>query len=123
MLAERNEGASLTVLGYGHGDVIHGQESQWDNNRNPWKLSFEGDKVYGRGTADNKGQHLAHITALKAILNTRGKLGFNHRFIIEMGEENGSRGFRDLIQKKLKKFSADVFLPLMGLELNTIAQI
>ena len=51
LLAERNEGASLTVLGYGHGDVIHGQESQWDNNRNPWKLSFEGDKVYGRETA------------------------------------------------------------------------
>jgi acetylornithine deacetylase/succinyl-diaminopimelate desuccinylase-like protein len=114
LLAERNEGASLTVLGYGHGDVIHGQESQWDNNRNPWKLSFEGDKVYGRGTADNKGQHLAHITALKAILNTRGKLGFNHRFIIEMGEENGSRGFRDLVQKKLKKFSADVFFASDG---------
>ena len=83
-------------MGYGHGDVIHGQDSQWSNHRNPWTLSFEGDKIYGRGTADNKGQHLAHISAIKAILNTRGKLGFNHRFIIEMGEENGSLGFRNL---------------------------
>lgn len=114
LLAERNEESALTVLGYGHGDVIHGQDSEWNNNRSPWELSFEGDKIYGRGTADNKGQHLAHISAIKAILNTRGKLGFNHRFIIEMGEENGSLGFRTLVQKNLEKFYADVFFASDG---------
>ena len=36
LLAERNEGADLTVLGYGHGDVIRGQEDQWTKGQGPW---------------------------------------------------------------------------------------
>ena len=28
MLAERNEGSQFTVVGYGHGDVIHGQDGK-----------------------------------------------------------------------------------------------
>lgn len=114
MLAERNEGSQFTVVGYGHGDVIHGQEGKWDNDRNPWKLSFEGNKVYGRGTVDNKGQHLAHLIALKSLIKINNKLGFNHRFIIEMGEENGSRGFRQLVQDNLGSFSGDVFFASDG---------
>ncbi|MFW6076427.1 MAG: M20/M25/M40 family metallo-hydrolase, partial [Hyphomicrobiales bacterium] len=57
LFAERTEDAALpTVLTYGHGDVIRGQESRWRAGLDPWTLSVEDDKVYGRGTADNKGQ-------------------------------------------------------------------
>jgi acetylornithine deacetylase/succinyl-diaminopimelate desuccinylase-like protein len=114
LLATRDEGAALTVLGYGHGDVILGQEGLWEKGRNPWKLEIDGKRVYGRGTADNKGQHLTHLTALKSVLKVRGSLGFNHRFVIEMGEENGSKGFRQLVQEKKEKFSADVFFASDG---------
>src|SRR4029077_13688249 len=58
LIAERREdGAPTTVFGYGHGDVIRGLEPQWKDGLSPWRLQQEGDKLYGRGTADNKGQH------------------------------------------------------------------
>ena len=77
LLASRIEDPSLpTLLCYGHGDVVMGMEGQWDNDLDPWSLTFEGDRIYGRGTADNKGQHLAQMAALKAVIETRGSLGF-----------------------------------------------
>ncbi len=114
LLATRDEGAPLTVLGYGHGDVIRGMEGSWSNGRDPWTLSIEGERIYGRGTADNKGQHLAHQAAIGAVLAERGTLGFNHKFIVEMGEENGSRGFRPLVQGRLDEFAADVYFASDG---------
>ncbi len=47
---------------------------------------------YGRGTADNKGQHSVNLGALEAVLAVRGALGFNCKYLIEMGEESGSPG-------------------------------
>ena len=115
LLASRIEGDDLpTAIGYGHGDVILGQEGEWANDRSPWTLSFEGERIYGRGTADNKGQHLAHILALRAVLATRGKLGFNSKFIIEMGEENGSKGFQEVIAQNRDDFAADFYFASDG---------
>jgi len=115
LLATRTEKPGLaTVLSYGHGDVIRGQEGEWAEGRDPWTLSFEGERVYGRGTADNKGQQLAHQAAITAVLATRGQLGFNHKFIVEMGEENGSRGFRPLVQSHKADFAADVYFSSDG---------
>src|SRR5205809_96043 len=58
LIAERIEDASLpTVLTYGHGDVIRGQDEQWAAGLGPWQVSIKDQKIYGRGTADNKGQH------------------------------------------------------------------
>src|SRR5579872_214560 len=58
LLAERcEEGARTTVFGYGHGDVIRGLEPQWHEGLSPWHLTTQGERLYGRGTADNKGQH------------------------------------------------------------------
>ena len=65
LIARRVEDASKpTVLTYGHGDVIRGQEEQWRQGLSPWKIVIEGEKMYGRGTADNKGQHTINIAAL-----------------------------------------------------------
>jgi hypothetical protein len=50
---------------------------------------------YGRGTADNKGQHSINIAALAQVLAARGRLGFNVKWLIEMGEETGSPGLAD----------------------------
>lgn len=115
LLAERIEDPSLpTLLGYGHGDVVLGMEGQWDNDLDPWSLTFEGERVYGRGTADNKGQHLAHLAALRSVIEARGALGFNSKFCIEMGEENGSRGFREIIAENRDAFSCDAFFASDG---------
>src|SRR6202020_806523 len=94
LLAEHHETASApTVLIYGHGDVVDGMAGGWRDNLGPWRTTQVGNRVYGRGTADNKGQHSINMAALRAVQETRGgKLGFNVKFIIETGEEIGSPG-------------------------------
>ena len=111
LLANRHEDDSLTtVLGYGHGDVILGQDEQWTKGKGPWQIARDGDRIYGRGTADNKVQHTINMAALKAVIDERGALGFNAKFIIEMGEENGSRGLREIIEANRDAFAADVLI-------------
>ena len=72
LVATRHEGAALpTVLMYGHGDVIRGQDESWTRGQGPWQLAADGDRLYGRGTADNKGQHSINIAALAQVLAAR----------------------------------------------------
>ena len=114
MLATRDEGADLTVLGYGHGDVIRGQDDLWTKGQGPWVLARDGERLYGRGTADNKAQHLINMVAMRTVLAERGRLGFNAKFIIEMAEENGSQGLREIIAENMDAFSAHVFIASDG---------
>ncbi|TPQ26390.1 hypothetical protein C2U70_31540, partial [Bradyrhizobium guangdongense] len=78
LIAEHHESAvAPTVLIYGHGDVVDGMEGEWRDNRDPWHTTIAGARVYGRGTADNKGQHSINMAALRAVREVRGgKLGF-----------------------------------------------
>ncbi|WP_306151754.1 M20 family metallopeptidase [Roseovarius sp. MMSF_3281] len=115
LVAERHEGDDLTtVLTYGHGDVIRAQTDQWREGLHPFKLIEEGDRLYGRGSADNKGQHLINIAALDAVLQTRGKLGFNCRVVIETGEETGSPGLAEFFEAHKDDLSADVLIASDG---------
>ena len=115
LLATRIEDEALpTVLGYGHGDVVRGLEDQWIEGLNPWVTTQVDDKLYGRGTADNKGQHTINMAAIRRVLKVRGSLGFNSKFMVEMGEENGSPGIFGVVEANLDKFSADVFIASDG---------
>jgi len=80
----------------------------------PWELRIDGDKVCGRGVADNNGQHLIQIAALDAVLSQRGYLGFNHKFMIEMGEENGSKGLKEIVEANRLAFETDAFFASDG---------
>ncbi len=115
LLAERIEGPDLpTVLGYGHGDVIRGYEDQWREGLGPWNIVQEGDRFYGRGTADNKAQHTVHMRALECVLDVRGRLGFNSKFLVETGEENGSKGLEEIVRDNRDAFAADAFIASDG---------
>ncbi len=115
LLATRIEDENLpTVLGYGHGDVIRGVEDQWYEGLSPWETVRDGDRLYGRGTADNKGQHTINMNAMRIAMETRGALGFNSKFMVETGEENGSPGLHELVSQHLDVFSADVFIASDG---------
>ena len=93
LIAHRHEDDALpTVLVYGHGDVIRGQEKSWTRGGGPWALVQEGERLYGRGSADNKGQHSINIAALGTVLAARGRLCFNLKWLVETGEETGSPG-------------------------------
>jgi acetylornithine deacetylase/succinyl-diaminopimelate desuccinylase-like protein len=119
LYAERIEDPkAVTVFSYGHGDVIRGQDVQWAQGLSPWRLQADGDRLYGRGTADNKGQHSINIGALAAVLKARGKLGFNAKLLIETGEEVGSPGLRELCAHNKAAFKADVLIASDGPRLS-----
>lgn len=114
LIGERDEGAPRTVLTYGHGDTVHGQEGMWREGLSPWVLTEEGDRLYGRGAADNKGQHLLNIAALEAVLAERGRLGFNLRIVLEMSEETGSTGLAEVFRAERERLAADVLIASDG---------
>ena len=115
LYAERHEDASRpTVLTYGHGDVVPGCDSQWRSGLSPWTVVVEGDRWYGRGTADNKGQHSLNLAALAQVLAARGSLGFNVKVLLEMGEETGSPGLRALCERERATLAADVLIASDG---------
>lgn len=120
LVATRREpGATKTVFSYGHGDVIRGQDAQWRSGLNPWQLVQDGEKLYGRGTADNKGQHTVNIAALEAVLKARGgKLGFNVVLLIETGEEVGSPGLNEFCATHKAEWGANLFLASDGPRLS-----
>ncbi|WP_346659297.1 M20 family metallopeptidase [Bradyrhizobium sp. 15] len=111
LIASRVENpAKPNVLTYGHADVILGQEGEWRTDLSPWMLVVEGDRLYGRGAADNKGQHTINIAALECVLAERGSLGFNSTILIETGEEVGSPGLREFCKANKQKLKADVMI-------------
>ena len=116
LLADRHEGDELpTVLSYGHGDVIVGQDESWTRGAGPWRLARDDDRWYGRGTADNKAQHTINMAALAAVIEARGgSLGFNAKYLIEMGEEAGSVGLGELVDAHRELFAADVLIASDG---------
>lgn len=116
LIAERHEGDELpTILSYGHGDVVGGYDAQWREGLSPWELKIEGDRWYGRGSADNKGQHAINIAALAATMAARGgRLGFNTKFLFEMGEEISSPGLHEVCIREREALAADLLLASDG---------
>lgn len=115
LIAERIEGAALeTVLTYAHGDVVAGDDEKWSEGRSPWRLVQHGERWYGRGSADNKGQHTINLAALERVLAVRRRLGFNVRVLFEMGEEMGSPGLREFCMHHRDELAADVLIASDG---------
>jgi acetylornithine deacetylase/succinyl-diaminopimelate desuccinylase-like protein len=140
LIARRHESDDLpTVLIYGHGDVIRGQDQSWTRGQGPWQLAQEGERIYGRGSADNKGQHSINIAALAQVLAQRsgleppsslrsrspegaqpalgrpgGGLGFNVKVLIETGEETGSPGLAAFCTAQRVALAADVLIASDG---------
>lgn len=120
LTAQRLEDPALpTVLFYGHGDVVRGHEGQWAEGRDPWTLTDvptdQGGRWYGRGAADNKAQHSINLAALAAVLAARGgRLGFNAKWLVEMGEETGSPGLAEFCTGQRGRLAADVLIASDG---------
>jgi acetylornithine deacetylase/succinyl-diaminopimelate desuccinylase-like protein len=120
LVARRFEDSRLpTVLGYGHGDVILGQDDDWLDGMSPFVLTQKQDRLYGRGTADNKGQHLINLLAMEAVIKARGALGFNATWLIEMSEETGSPGLDTFCAANRDLLKADVLIASDGPRMST----
>ena len=115
LVGSRIENVGLpTILIYGHGDVCNGEAARWREGLHPFRLIQEGDRLYGRGTADNKIQHLINIKALETVIKARGRLGFNVKIVLEMAEETGSYGLREFFERERDLLSADVLIASDG---------
>lgn len=78
-----------TVLFYGHYDVQPSDpEHEWSTP--PFEPTVRGDRLYGRGAADDKGQMFAHLKAIESWLRTCGALPVNVTCLLEGEEEIGS---------------------------------
>ncbi len=120
LVARRIEDPALpTVLMYGHGDVVRGQDASWTRGCGPWIVVADGERLYGRGTADNKGQHSINIAALAQVLAQReGRLGFNAIWLLETGEETGSPGLAAFCAARAEELAADVLIASDGPRLS-----
>ena len=120
LVAKRIEDPSLpTLFCYGHGDTVPGEEGRWREGCDPWTLDVTTDaggteRWYGRGTADNKGQHAINMAALRQVIETRGKLGYNVTFLVEMAEEMGSPGLREFCFSQNDLLKADLLIASDG---------
>ncbi|MDO6405542.1 M20 family metallopeptidase [Pantoea phytobeneficialis] len=122
LVAARIEDPALpTLLSYGHGDVVFGDDENWRDGLSPWQLKEEGDRWYGRGSADNKGQHCVNLAALEQVFQARGgRLGFNCKMLFEMGEEISSPGLAELCEQYGDLLKADLFIASDGPRLNAV---
>lgn len=132
LISTRIEDPALpTVLLYGHGDVQFAHDSEWAEGLDPWVLTRDGDRLFGRGSADNKGQHTVNSLALRTVLAALGEddpagapLGFNVKILLETAEEAGSKGLRRFAADHAAELEAELFLasdgPRLAAEIPTL---
>jgi acetylornithine deacetylase/succinyl-diaminopimelate desuccinylase-like protein len=98
-----------TVLIYGHYDVQPVDPLPlWTNP--PFAPHIENQRIFARGSADDKGQILMHIQAVKAILAVKGELPVNVCFVIEGEEEFGSANLPEFLKNQTDELKADMAL-------------
>lgn len=97
-----------TVLIYGHYDVQPADPYElWDSP--PFEPVIKNEKIYARGSADDKGQFYMHVKAFEALVQTSG-LPCNVKFMIEGEEEVGSDNLGVFVNENKDKLASDVIL-------------
>lgn len=96
-----------TVLVYGHHDVVPpGPLERWSSP--PFEPVERRGRLYGRGTADDKGGFLAWLAAFRAFVDAQGGPPVNLRFLIEGEEEIGSGNLPAFLERYRPRLPADV---------------
>jgi acetylornithine deacetylase/succinyl-diaminopimelate desuccinylase-like protein len=97
-----------TILVYGHYDVQPADPLElWKSP--PFEPELRDGKIYGRGTADDKGQFYIHVKAFE-LMERMGNLACNVKFMIEGEEEVGSANLEVFVQEHADMLACDVIL-------------
>jgi len=100
------DGGGPTVLVYGHYDVQPtGDESLWDSPA--FEPTVREGKLFARGSADDKGQALAHLLAAEAWMKTAGSTPIRVKFLIEGEEEIGSPNLGPIVETNRERLACD----------------
>ncbi len=106
--AEAGEG-ERTLLSYGHYDVQPPEPLElWESE--PFEPTLRDGSLYARGVADDKGDVLARIQALRLYGEEHGPLPFKLKFLIEGEEEVGSPNLAPFVRANAELLSADACL-------------
>jgi acetylornithine deacetylase/succinyl-diaminopimelate desuccinylase-like protein len=98
-----------TVLFYGHYDVQPAEPlNLWTSP--PFEPTVRDSNLFGRGTADDKGQVHIHIAALAALMKVEGALPVNLKVMIEGEEEIGSENLWNFVQRNRERLKADALV-------------
>ncbi len=98
-----------TLMFYNHYDVQPAEPFElWDDP--PFSGKIIGNKIFGRGSSDDKGELITRIKAVEAYLKTTGDVPCNIKFVIEGEEETGSAHVEQYLKKYQKKFSCDAVI-------------
>jgi acetylornithine deacetylase/succinyl-diaminopimelate desuccinylase-like protein len=97
-----------TILFYGHYDVQPVDPlDEWESD--PFDPQVRGENIYARGASDMKGQIVAHLQAMRAMLETGG-MPINIKYMVEGEEEIGSPSLKALIQAERERLACDLCL-------------
>jgi acetylornithine deacetylase/succinyl-diaminopimelate desuccinylase-like protein len=97
-----------TILVYGHYDVQPADPLDlWESP--PFEPVIKNEKIYARGSCDDKGQVYMHIKALEAMIATNS-LACNMKFMIEGEEEVGSNNLESFVKENTARLKADVIV-------------
>jgi acetylornithine deacetylase/succinyl-diaminopimelate desuccinylase-like protein len=100
-----------TVFLYAHHDVqpVNDVGSvKWQSD--PWKLTARDGRLFGRGSADDKGAITAELGAISAWLKTKGSLPVNVKVLVEGEEEVGSSNLMGFFQEHRQRLLSDVIV-------------
>ncbi|MGN6272972.1 MAG: dipeptidase [Protaetiibacter sp.] len=102
-------GGKPTILLYAHHDVQPpGDEAAWDSK--PFEPTLRGDRLYGRGAADDKAGVVAHLAAIRAYQQVFGDPEIGLVLYAEGEEEFGSRSILTFLEHYRETFDADVIV-------------
>jgi acetylornithine deacetylase/succinyl-diaminopimelate desuccinylase-like protein len=102
------EGAP-TVLLYAHHDVQPpGDAATWDTD--PFEPTQRGERLFGRGAADDKAGVMAHVGALRTLAAAGDELGVGVTVFVEGEEESGSPSFARFLADHHELLAADVIV-------------
>ena len=106
--AEIGEG-DTTLLSYGHYDVQPPDPLDlWETD--PFEPAVRNGSMFARGIADDKGDVMARIQALRLYREAHGKLPFKLKFLIEGEEEVGSPNLAPFVREHRELLQADACL-------------